>query len=114
MELLRLLCHGMGLRPGYFEGDISGGDLVLRVNHYPPCPDPSAALGLPPHRDRNLITLLLPGMVEPVPNALVVNFGKQLEVGYQLSNRSIVSWLSSSQIVRSSPEVNDDATSCLH
>ncbi|RLM86984.1 hypothetical protein C2845_PM04G25090 [Panicum miliaceum] len=95
MELLRLLCHGMGLRPGYFEGDISGGDLVLPVNHYPPCPDPSAALGLPPHRDRNLITLLLPGMVvpglqiayngdwvdvEPVPNALVVNFGKQLEV----------------------------------
>ncbi|EMS63426.1 2'-deoxymugineic-acid 2'-dioxygenase [Triticum urartu] len=63
MELLRLLSEGMGLRPDYFEGDLSGGDVVIHVNHYPPCPDPSLTLGLPPHCDRNLITLLLPGTV---------------------------------------------------
>jgi|UniRef100_A0A804U9Z0 2'-deoxymugineic-acid 2'-dioxygenase / mugineic-acid 3-dioxygenase len=94
MEILRLLCEGLGLRPDYLEGDISGGDVVLHVNHYPPCPDPNATLGLPPHCDRNLLTLLLPSMVpglevayrgdwirvEPVPGAFVVNFGCQLEV----------------------------------
>ncbi|TKW30618.1 hypothetical protein SEVIR_2G049600v4 [Setaria viridis] len=94
MELLRLLCEGAGLRPDYFEGELSGGDVVMNVNHYPPCPDPERALGLPPHCDRNLITLLLPGTVpglqvacrgdwirvQPVPGAFVVNFGHQLEI----------------------------------
>ncbi|KAL6842188.1 hypothetical protein ACP4OV_028167 [Aristida adscensionis] len=94
MELLRLLSEGMGLRPDYFEGDLSGGDVILHVNHYPACPDPSLTLGQPPHCDRGLITVLLPSMVhgleivykgdwikiEPVPNAFVVNFGSQLEI----------------------------------
>ncbi|XP_037444911.1 2'-deoxymugineic-acid 2'-dioxygenase-like [Triticum dicoccoides] len=94
MELLRLLSEGMGLRPDYFEGDLSGGDVVIHVNHYPPCPDPSLTLSLPPHCDRNLITLLLPGTVnglqvvykgewinvDPVPNSFIVNFGRQLEI----------------------------------
>ncbi|CAL4905304.1 unnamed protein product [Urochloa decumbens] len=93
-EILRLLCEGLGIPHDYLEGDISGGDMVLHVNHYPPCPDPSTTLGLPPHCDRNLLTLLLPSMVpglevaykgdwikvRPVPNAFVVNFGCQLEV----------------------------------
>jgi len=94
MEILRLLCEGMGLRPDYFVGDISGGRVAVDINHYPPCPDPSRTLGLPPHCDRDLITILLPGAVpglevayrgdwikvQPVPNSFVVNFGLQLEV----------------------------------
>nr|TKW25049.1 hypothetical protein SEVIR_3G090900v2 [Setaria viridis] len=84
---------GMGLRPDYFVGDISGG-VAVDINHYPPCPDPGRTLGLPPHCDRELITVLLPGAVpglevaykgdwikvQPVPNSFVVNFGLQLEV----------------------------------
>ncbi|XP_062221312.1 2'-deoxymugineic-acid 2'-dioxygenase-like [Phragmites australis] len=94
MELLKLLCEGIGLRPDYFDGDLSGGEVIMNVNHYPPCPDPSRTLGLPPHCDRNLITLLLQGSVcglqvayrgrwidvDPVPGAFVVNFGHQLEI----------------------------------
>ncbi|KAL6643980.1 hypothetical protein ACP70R_018746 [Stipagrostis hirtigluma subsp. patula] len=94
MEVLRLLCEGTGLRPDYFDGDISGGDVVIGINHYPRCPNPDATLGLPPHCDRNLITLILPGpvhglevaykgdwiKVDPVPNALTVVLGLQLEV----------------------------------
>nr|ACG46275.1 hyoscyamine 6-dioxygenase [Zea mays] len=94
LELLRLLCEGVGLRADYFEGDLSAGDVVVNVNHYPPCPDPARTLGLPPHCDRNLITLLLQGSVaglqvsyrgdwirvQPVPGAFVVNFGHQLEI----------------------------------
>lgn len=94
MEILKLLSEGTGLQPDYFCGDIAGGDVILNVNHYPPCPNPEKALGQPPHCDRNLITLLLPGSVNglevacngdwikvnPVDNAFVVNFGQQLEV----------------------------------
>ncbi|KAF8711241.1 hypothetical protein HU200_029259 [Digitaria exilis] len=71
-----------------------GGDMVLAVNRYPPCPEPSRMLGLPPHCDRNLVTLVLSGTVQgmevfyngdwikvdPMPNALIVNFGIQIEV----------------------------------
>uniref|UniRef100_M4CYG1 Fe2OG dioxygenase domain-containing protein n=1 Tax=Brassica campestris TaxID=3711 RepID=M4CYG1_BRACM len=32
---------------------------VMAVNCYPPCPDPTAALGLPPHSDYSCITILL-------------------------------------------------------
>jgi 2'-deoxymugineic-acid 2'-dioxygenase/mugineic-acid 3-dioxygenase len=94
MELLRLLCEGLGLPLNYFEGDLSGGYVTLDINQYPPCPNPSVTLGLPPHCDRDLIALLLPARVpglevaykgdwikvKPVPRAFVVNFGQQLEV----------------------------------
>ncbi|XP_051195724.1 2'-deoxymugineic-acid 2'-dioxygenase-like [Lolium perenne] len=104
MELLRLLCEGIGLRPDYFDGDLSGGEVILNANHYPPCPDPGLTLGLPPHCDRNLITVLLqPGYVcglqvsygggwidvEPVPGALVINFGHQLEIATNGQLRSV-------------------------
>ncbi|WVZ83354.1 hypothetical protein U9M48_030512 [Paspalum notatum var. saurae] len=94
MRVLRLLCDAAGLRADYFDGKLSRGDAILGVNHYPPCPDPAATLGLPPHCDRNLITLLVTGpvhglevlhagewvKVQHVPGAFVVNFGLQLEV----------------------------------
>ncbi|CAN6340041.1 unnamed protein product [Urochloa humidicola] len=94
MEILRLLCEGLGLRPDFFEGDISGGRVDVDINHYPPCPEPSRTLGLPPHCDRDLITVLLPSAVpglevayngdwikvQPMPASFVVNFGLQLEV----------------------------------
>lgn len=94
MELLQLVCEATGLRRGYFEGAISGGDVILHVNQYPASPDPTRTLGLPPHCDRNLITVVLPGTVhglevayggdwikvQPGPGSLVVNFGQQIEV----------------------------------
>ncbi|KAF7082314.1 hypothetical protein CFC21_086194 [Triticum aestivum] len=104
MELLRLLCEGIGLPPDYFEGDLSGGEVILNANHYPACPDPGVTLGLPPHCDRNLITVLLqPGYVcglqvsydggwidvEPIPEALVINFGHQLEIATNGLLRSV-------------------------
>nr|CAB3462171.1 unnamed protein product [Digitaria exilis] len=72
MEILKMVCEGIGLRPDYFEGGISGGDVVFQMNHYPRCPDPSVAVGQPPHCDRNLITVLLPG---PVPGLEVAYNG---------------------------------------
>ncbi|CAO2144761.1 unnamed protein product [Urochloa humidicola] len=62
-EIQRLLCEGLGLRPDYFEGDISSARVVVDVNYYPPCPLSGRTLGLPPHCDRDLMTVLLPGKV---------------------------------------------------
>ncbi|KAK1629076.1 hypothetical protein QYE76_003391 [Lolium multiflorum] len=92
-ELLRLLSEGMGLQPDYFEGDLGSGNMNLTLNQYPPCGDPEG-VGLPPHCDRNLLSLLIPSTVpglqfsykgswftvETMPNAYIVNFGLPLQV----------------------------------
>ncbi|XP_047076185.1 2'-deoxymugineic-acid 2'-dioxygenase-like [Lolium rigidum] len=92
--LLRLVAEGLGLSAGFFAGDLSGGDTQMNVNYYPPCPDPSLTLGLLPHCDRHLLTVLSQGdvaglqarhigrwlLVRPVPGALVINFGHQMEI----------------------------------
>ncbi|XP_050907534.1 hyoscyamine 6-dioxygenase [Lathyrus oleraceus] len=93
-EILEMLCEGLGLKPGYFIGELSENPIVL-AHHYPPCPDPSLTLGLAKHRDPTLITLLLQDQevhglqvlkddqwipVEPIPNAFVVNIGLILQI----------------------------------
>ncbi|KAI4966201.1 hypothetical protein ZWY2020_042047 [Hordeum vulgare] len=62
MEILGCCARG-GTRPDFFVGDISGGPVVVDINYYPPSPNPSRTLGLPPHYDRDLMTVLLPGAV---------------------------------------------------
>ncbi|XBI31013.1 hypothetical protein VPH35_054646 [Triticum aestivum] len=95
-----------GLRHNYFEGPLGSSETIIGLNHYPSCSnlDPRLGLGLPPHCDRNLITLLLPGdvpglqisykgdwiTVEPMPNAFVVNFGLQLELIHHFSTEQVV------------------------
>jgi 2'-deoxymugineic-acid 2'-dioxygenase/mugineic-acid 3-dioxygenase len=61
--LLELIPEGLGLDRGFFAGALSGGDMQMNVNYYPPCPDPSLTLGLLPHCDRHLLTVLSQGDV---------------------------------------------------
>ena len=91
--LLDLICEGLGLECGYFEGDLSWG-MTVNTNYYPLCPDPSLVLGLPKHGDPYLLTLLNQGHVaglqvlkdeqwlalEPLSNAFVVNINYTLQV----------------------------------
>eukprot|EP00850_Spirogloea_muscicola_P003392 SM000013S26561 [mRNA] locus=s13:1157890:1159152:+ [translate_table: standard] len=65
-----------------------------RLNHYPPCPDPSRALGVSRHKDAGALTVLaqgtVPGLqvlkagswagVDPHPGALVVNIGDMMQI----------------------------------
>ncbi|MCO5572060.1 hypothetical protein L7F22_025811 [Adiantum nelumboides] len=67
---------------------------VVRLNYYPPCPQPALTLGLGAHSDPHLLTLLHQDLVgglqickdglwmaiRPKPNALVVNIGDALQV----------------------------------
>ncbi|KAI4979131.1 hypothetical protein ZWY2020_015884 [Hordeum vulgare] len=92
--LLRLIAEGLGLDANFFAGDLSAGVTQMNVNYYPPCPDPTVTLGLFPHCDRHLLTVLSQGdvaglqarhdgrwlLVPAVPGALVINFGHQMEI----------------------------------
>ena len=67
----------------------------MRLNYYPPCPQPENVIGLNPHSDAGALTILLQvnemeglqirkdGMwipVKPLSNAFVINVGDTLEV----------------------------------
>ncbi|KAF2618853.1 hypothetical protein F2Q68_00042246 [Brassica cretica] len=68
---------------------------TMRMNYYPPCPEPHQVIGLPPHSDAVALTILLQvneveGLqikkdakwvsVKPLPNAFIVNVGDILEI----------------------------------
>ncbi|CAM0947985.1 unnamed protein product [Alopecurus aequalis] len=61
--LLGLVAEGLGLSADFFAGVLSSGETQMNVNYYPPCPDPSLTLGLLPHCDRHLLTVLSQGDV---------------------------------------------------
>lgn len=67
----------------------------IKINYYPPCPQPDQVIGLTPHSDAAGLTILLQlnqveglqikkdgkwVVVKPLRNALVVNVGEMLEV----------------------------------
>ncbi|GMP99493.1 hypothetical protein CsSME_00046941 [Camellia sinensis var. sinensis] len=93
LQILDLICEGLGLESGYFREGLSQNQL-MSINHYPACPDPSLVLGLPKHGDPFLLTLLNQGevsglqvlkdqqwlSVEPLPNAFVVNINHLLQI----------------------------------
>lgn len=69
-------------------------ELHIRINYYPPCPQPDLVVGVAPHSDPNVLTILfhdqIPGLqirkdgawidVQSVPGALVVNIADQIEI----------------------------------
>ncbi|XP_020275814.1 protein DOWNY MILDEW RESISTANCE 6-like [Asparagus officinalis] len=93
-RILKLISVGLGLEEDYLAGNRSGGPMKMLFNYYPPCPDPSLTLGIPRHCDPDLVTLLFQAKVsglqvlhddqwvsvDPLPSAIVVNFGHLFEV----------------------------------
>ncbi|KAL6216925.1 hypothetical protein ACLB2K_010143 [Fragaria x ananassa] len=82
----------------------SGCSLSLQLNSYPPCPEPSRTLGLAPHTDTSIVTILQAKtsglqvfkdgvgwiLVELEPDALFVNLGDFSRI---LSNGQFISVL---------------------
>ncbi|KAK4710903.1 hypothetical protein R3W88_005416 [Solanum pinnatisectum] len=73
----------------------SDGMQSMRMNYYPPCPEPDRAIGLSSHSDPDALTILFQlneteGLqvrkddvwvpIKPLPNALIVNIGDMMEI----------------------------------
>jgi isopenicillin N synthase-like dioxygenase len=95
MKILKLMAKALGMEYNYMKNLFEDGRQSIRMNYYPPCPQPELVIGLNPHSDATGLTILLQlneieglqirkdGMwipVIPLPSAFVVNIGDILEV----------------------------------
>ncbi|XP_027362712.1 protein SRG1-like [Abrus precatorius] len=89
-----LIGKALGIEEKELESLGEGGQ-AIRMNYYPPCPQPENVLGLKPHTDASALTLLLQAnqveglqikkdgtwlSVKPLPNAFIISLGDVLEV----------------------------------
>lgn len=96
MDLLAGIWESLGLEERYMTTalDLHSCFQIFIGNYYPPCPQPELAMGLPPHSDHGLLTILLQNGVDglqlkqkgnwvnvkPHPNSFLVNTGDHMEV----------------------------------
>ncbi|KAI9086842.1 hypothetical protein K1719_031165 [Acacia pycnantha] len=95
-KVLGLMSEGLGLERKALERSLGGQmlELEMKINMYPPCPQPELALGVEAHTDMSALTLLVPNdvpglqfwrhdhwvAVDYLKNAILVHVGDQLEV----------------------------------
>ncbi|XP_059446456.1 2-oxoglutarate-dependent dioxygenase 19-like [Corylus avellana] len=105
-ELLKGISMSLGLGDTYIENalNLESGLQILIANLYPPCPEPELAMGLPPHSDHGLLTLLIQNgisglqvqhqskwvNVNYIPNAFIVNVGDHMEIMSNGKYKSVV------------------------
>ncbi|KAK9145139.1 hypothetical protein Sjap_005042 [Stephania japonica] len=92
--LLSLIAKNLGVEPKKLTSIFDDGVQGTRMNYYPPCPQPEKVIGLSPHSDASIITLLiqnndLPGLqikingnwipINPISGAFIVNIGDAIE-----------------------------------
>lgn len=92
--VMELLSEGLGLEAGKFK-ELTFSEQRALVGHcYPYCPQPDLTVGITPHTDPGVVTVLLqnrvPGLqvkhgdewvnVKPAPEGLIINVGDFLQV----------------------------------
>ncbi|XP_026447099.1 codeine O-demethylase-like isoform X3 [Papaver somniferum] len=95
LTLLELMAKALQIDSRVMEDLFEGGRQTMRMNYYPPCPQPERVIGVTPHSDAGGLTILLQlnevdGLqirkekiwvpVKALPNAFVVNIGDILEI----------------------------------
>ncbi|RZC49498.1 hypothetical protein C5167_017930 [Papaver somniferum] len=95
LTLIKLMENALQMETRVMADFFEGGRQTMRMNYYPPCPQPEHVIGLTPHSDAGGLTILLQlnqvdGLqirkekiwvpIKPLPNALVVNIGDILEI----------------------------------
>ncbi|KAF8408982.1 hypothetical protein HHK36_005053 [Tetracentron sinense] len=95
MTLLGMIGRAVNIDVEEIKEMFEDGFQSVRMNYYPPCPQPELVIGITPHSDATGITILLQaneveglqirkeGMwipVKPLPNSFVVNVGDILEI----------------------------------
>ncbi|BFG41233.1 hypothetical protein CerSpe_275070 [Prunus speciosa] len=95
-ELLKGISESLGLEASDLEKflNVESGLQIFIANLYPPCPQPELALGMPPHSDHGLLTLLIQNGINGLQvqhkgkwvnvnarsNSFLVNTGDHLEI----------------------------------
>ncbi|KAL9268707.1 Oxoglutarate-dependent flavonoid 7-O-demethylase 1-like protein [Drosera capensis] len=95
MKLLSIMADALKIDPRYMMDLFEEGRQDMRIGYYPPCPLPDLVMGLAPHSDIGALTILLQVnevaglqvkkdgkwiLVNPIPDAFIVNIGDVLEV----------------------------------
>jgi len=95
MKVLEMLGKALGIDEKEVKSLFEEGMQSMRMNYYPPCPQPDKVIGLTPHSDAVGLTILLQlnqmeglqikkdGMwipISPLPDAFVINIGDIMEV----------------------------------
>ncbi|KAG5622234.1 hypothetical protein H5410_007452 [Solanum commersonii] len=111
MKVLKLLGKALGIDEEEVKSVFEEGMQSMRMNYYPPCPQPNKVMGLTPHLDATCLTILLQANetqglqirkdgiwipIEPLPNAFIVNVGDAFEIFSNgiyrsIEHRSVVS-----------------------
>ncbi|KAL3376959.1 hypothetical protein AABB24_003403 [Solanum stoloniferum] len=111
MKVLKMLGKALGIDEEEVKSVFEEGMQSMRMNYYPPCPQPDKVMGLTPHSDATGLTILLQvnetqGLqirkdgiwipIEPLPNAFIVNVGDAFEIFSNgiyrsIEHRSVVS-----------------------
>ncbi|OMO61712.1 Oxoglutarate/iron-dependent dioxygenase [Corchorus capsularis] len=95
-EIVRGICDSLGLEEDYIDKvfNLENGVQRMVANFYPPCPQPELAMGLPPHSDHALLTLLIQNgigglqvehqgkwiNINPIPNTFLANIGDFIQI----------------------------------
>lgn len=109
VDIIEQMAKVLGIRDEEMREMITEGIMqTMRMNYYPPCPQPEKVIGLTPHSDGSGISILLQvndveGLqimkdgnwiaVKPLPNAFVVNIGNILEVIISFLQLLIINFL---------------------
>ncbi|KAI3919641.1 hypothetical protein MKW98_031774, partial [Papaver atlanticum] len=95
LTLVELMGKALQIETKVMAELFKGGRQTMRINYYPPCPQPEHVINLPPHSDAGALTILLQlnevdGLqirkekiwvpIKPLYNAFVVNIGDILEI----------------------------------
>ena len=95
MTILGYMAKALKMEAEEMRELFNDGVQTMRMNYYPPCPEPDKAIGLTPHSDADALTVVFQlneteGLqirkegnwvpVKPLPNAFVVNIGDIMEV----------------------------------
>ncbi|XP_038711417.1 probable 2-oxoglutarate-dependent dioxygenase At5g05600 [Tripterygium wilfordii] len=96
-KVMELICLSLGLPADRCRGYFTDQTSVFRLNYFPPCPVPHLALGVGPHKDASVFTVLTPDdsvgglevkrksdgewvRVQPIPEAFIINLGDIFQV----------------------------------
>lgn len=102
-----LIGKSLGVKSHDIKESLGEGGQSIRINYYPPCPQPDNVIGLKAHTDGSALTILFQNneveglqikkdgtwiSVKPLPNAFIVSLGDVMEVIHFIFYTSSLLW----------------------